>query len=81
MADGCGEVGFAYSCGTDEDEVAGFLEPVGGQKLHDLVAGDFRIESPVEIAQELDALDAGGSHQVLDSLCLPELILFTQESF
>ena len=36
MADGCGEVGFAYSCGTDEDEVAGFLEPVGkrGQSVN-----------------------------------------------
>jgi hypothetical protein len=80
MADGGSKVGFADPGRPDEDEVAGFFEPVGMKKLHDLVTGDFGVEGPVKVLKELDPLDPGGSHQVLDSLFLPELILFMEES-
>jgi hypothetical protein len=39
MADGGSDVGFADPCGANEDEVAGFFQPVGVKKLHDLIAG------------------------------------------
>ena len=81
MADGGSDVGFADPCGTDEDEVAGFFEPVGVKKLHDLIAGDFGVKGPVEVVEELDSFDSGGSHQVLDSLFFSQLILLGQESF
>ena len=79
IADGGSDVGFADPCGTNEDEVAGFLEPVGVKKLHDLIAGDLGVKGPVEVVEELNAFDSGGSHQILDSLFFPELILFGQE--
>ena len=81
MADGRGKVGFTDPGRTDEDEVAGFMEPVGMKKLHDLVSGDFGIKGPVKVLKQFDAFDPGGSHQVLDSFFLPELILFLEESF
>ena len=33
MADGGSDVGFADPCGTNEDQVAGFFEPVGVKEL------------------------------------------------
>jgi hypothetical protein len=81
MADGGCEVGFADSCGANEDQVAGSLEPVGVKELHDLVAGDFGVKGPVEVVKELDSFDPGGPHQILDSLLFSQLILFGQESF
>jgi hypothetical protein len=80
MADGRGQMGFTDSGRTDEDKVRGFLEPVRMKKLHDLVSGDFGIEGPIEVLKELGPFDAGGTHQVLDSLSLPELILLLEES-
>lgn len=81
MADGRGKVGFADPGGTDEDEVGGFFEPVGMKELHDLIPWEFRVKGPVKVLKELDPFDPGGSHQVLDSLFLPELILLIEESF
>jgi len=80
MADGGSEVSFADPRRTNEDQVAGFLEPVGVKKLHDLIAGDLGVKGPVEVVKELDAFDTRGSHEVLDSLFFSELILFGQES-
>jgi len=80
MADGRGKVGFTDPGRTDEDEVGGFFEPIGMKKLHDLVPWDFRIKSPVKVLKQFDPFDPGGSHQVLDSLFLPELILLMEES-
>jgi len=65
---------------TDEDKVRGFFEPVGMKKLHDLVSGDFGVKGPIKVLKELDPFDPGGTHQVLDSLSLPELILLLEES-
>jgi hypothetical protein len=81
MADRRGEMGFTDSGRADEDEVRGFFEPVGVKKLQDLVSGDFRVKGPVKVLKELDPFDPGGTHQVLDSLLLPELILLLEESF
>jgi len=61
--------------------VGGFLKPVGRKKLHDLISGDFGVKGPVEIVEELDSFDSGGTHQVLDSLFFSQLILLGQESF
>ena len=80
MADGAREVGFADPCRANKDQVTGFFKPVGVKKLHDLIPWDLGIESPVEIVEELDAFDSGGSHQILDSLFFSELILLSQES-
>jgi len=80
MADGGGDVGFADPCGTNEDQVAGFLKPIGMKKLHDFIAGDFGVKGPVEVVEEFDSFDSGGSHQVLDSLFFSQLILVGQES-
>ena len=81
VADGRGKVGFADPGRTDEDEVGGFFEPVGMKELHDLIPWEFRVKGAVKVLKELDPFDPGGSHQVLDSLFLPELILFMEESF
>ncbi len=80
MADGRGKVGFTDPGRTDEDEVGGFFEPVGVKELHDLIPWDFGVKGPIKVLKELDPFDSGGSHQVLDSLFLPELILFLEES-
>ena len=61
--------------------MVGFFKPVGVKKLHDLIVGDFGVKGLVEVVEELDAFDSRGSHQVLDSPFLPELILLGQESF
>ena len=81
MADGRGKVGFTDPGRTDEDEVGGFFEPVGVKELHDLIPWDFGVKGPIKVLKELDPFDSGGSHQVLDSLLLPELILLIEESF
>jgi hypothetical protein len=81
MADGRGKVGFTDPGRTNEDEVAGFFEPVGMKELHDFIPWDFGVKGPVKVLKELDPFDPGGSHQVLDSLFLPELILLMKESF
>lgn len=81
VADGRGKVGFADPGRTDEDEVGGFFEPVGMKELHDLVPRNFGVKGPVKVLKQFDPFDPGGSHQVLDSLFLPELILLMEESF
>jgi len=35
----------------------------------------------IEVVEELDSFDSGGTHQVLDSLFFSQLILLGQESF
>jgi hypothetical protein len=80
MADGRGQMGFTDPSRSDEDKVRGFFEPVRMKKLHDLVSGDFGVKGPIKVLKELNAFDPGGTHQVLDSLSLPELILLLEES-
>jgi hypothetical protein len=80
VADGRGQMGFTDSGRTDEDKVRGFLEPVRMKKLHDLVPWDFGVEGPIKVLKQFNSFDPGGTHQVLDSLSLPELILLLEES-
>jgi len=80
VADGGSDMGFADPCGTNEDQVAWFFQPVGMKKLHDFISRDFGVKGPIEVVKEFDAFDSGGSHQVLDSLFFSQLILFGQES-
>jgi len=72
---------FAHSGRTYENQVGGFLEEVGVKKLHDLVSGDFRVEGPVEIAEEFDPADSRHLQQIGDPLFLSSFVFLREESF
>jgi len=66
---------------TGENQVGRFIEEVGVKKLHDLVSGDFRVEGPVEIAEEFDPTDSRHLQQVGDSFFLSGFVFLGEESF
>ncbi len=72
---------FADSGGADEHQVGGTLEEVGLEEFHDLLAGDFGVEGPVEIGQEFDPVDAGHFHQIFDFPLFAGLIFLLEEMF
>ena len=69
---GGGQMGFAHPCGTDQNKVGGLLQPLGVQKLHDLIFGDLRIKSPVELTESFDAFNPRHPHQVFNPFLFPE---------
>ena len=81
MAKGGGDMTFSHSGCTDENEVGRFLEEVGVKKLHDLISGDFRVEGPVEIAEEFDPADSRHLQQIGDSFFLSGFVFLREESF
>jgi hypothetical protein len=81
MAKRGGDVAFAHSGRTYENQVGGFLEEVGVKKLHDFVSGDFRVEGPVEIAEEFDPADSRHFQQIGDSFFLSGFVFLREESF
>jgi len=66
---------------TGENQVGRFIEEVGVKKLHDLVSGDFGIESPVEIAEEFDPTDSRHLQQIGDSFFISRFVFLREESF
>jgi hypothetical protein len=81
MAKGGGDMSFSHPGRTYEDQVGGFFEEVGVKKLHDLVSGDFGVESPVEIAKEFDPADSRHLQQIGDSFFLSGFVFLREESF
>ena len=72
ITEGGGQMGFAHPGRTDEDEIGGLLQPLGVQKLHDLVSGDLGVEGPVELTESFDAFNPRHPHQVFNAFLFPE---------
>jgi hypothetical protein len=66
---------------ADEHQVGRFLEELGLEEFHDLIAGDFGVEGPVEIGQEFHPADTGHLHRVFDFSLFPGFGLILKESF
>ncbi len=81
MAKRGGNMAFAHSGRTYENQIGGFLEEVGVKKLHDLFSGDFRVKGPVEIAEEFDPADSRHLQQIGDSFFLSGFVFLREESF
>ena len=64
---------------ADQHEIGGLLEEVGFDELHDLVPGDFGVEGPVEVVEELGPADAGHFHQVLGPAAFAAAVFFVEE--
>jgi hypothetical protein len=54
IAEGGGQMGFTHPCGPYENEIGGVFEPLGVNKLHDFILGDFGIKGPVELPELFD---------------------------
>gem|GEM_PF-5670170 len=66
MAQGGGDMGLAHSGRSDDHQVGRFSGPLGLQKLHDFISGDFGVESPVELFGEFNSFNAGLAQKMFD---------------
>ena len=79
IAEGARDMGLAHPRGSDEDEIARLLEPVGLHELHDLLPGYLRVEGPVEVGKKLHPFDPRHPEEVLPSLLFSQPILLGEE--
>ena len=79
ITEGVGQMGFTHSRRTDQDEIGGLFEPLGVNKLHDLILGDFGIKGPVEVTEPFDPFHAGLAHQVFDAFVFPQASLLGEK--
>ena len=80
ITEGGGQMGFAHSRRTDQDEIGGLFEPLGVNKLHDLILGDFGIKGPVEVTEPFDAFDPRHTHQVFNAFLFPQTSFIREEA-
>ena len=80
MAEGGGDMGFAHSGRSDEDQVGRFFKPLGVEKLQDFVPGDFGVEGPVEVPEEFDPFDSGLAQEMFDSFLFPQLLFLGEKA-
>jgi len=80
ITEGGGQMGFAHSRRTDQNEIGGLFEPLGVNKLHDLILGDFGIKGPVEVTEPFDAFNPGHTHQVFNPFLFPQTSFIREEA-
>jgi hypothetical protein len=73
MTKGGGDMGFADTGGADEDQVCGFLEPLGLDKLQEFVSGDLGVERPVEVLESFNPFDTGHAQEAGNAFLFPPL--------
>src|SRR4030065_1755858 len=78
-AEGVGYMGFAPSRRADDNNAAGFLQPIGIELFHEFVSGYLRIEGPVEVLQSFHSFDPRQFQQLFDSPFLPRMVFRGKE--
>ena len=80
ITEGVGQMGFAHSRRTDQDEIGGLFKPLGVNKLHDLISGDFGIKGPVEVTESFDAFNPRHTHQVFNPFLFPQTSFIREQA-
>lgn len=81
VADGLGEVGLADAGRSDEEDIGGLPDEVSGGQLVDVLAGDGRIEAPVEVLEAPERGELGGDGTAGDLALLADVELVLQDQF